>query len=117
MASLQIGSCHVDSNRNLNAVRRVSDTRLPALSRLLRKQEGLDEVVDVAAEHGIDITSFQLRARVFYQLIGCEHVASDLRSERDVSLVGFEFGGVGFSFFQFQFVKRERRTCIATARF
>ena len=45
------------------------------------EQVGFDEVVDVSAEHGFDVTSFQLRASVFYQLIGRQHVTSDLRPE------------------------------------
>ena len=45
------------------------------------EQVGLDEVVDVAAEHCLDVTSFQFSASVFYQLIGRQHVTPDLRPE------------------------------------
>src|SRR6185503_962373 len=45
------------------------------------EQVGLDEVVDVAAEHCLDVTSFQFRASVLYQLIWREYITSDLRPE------------------------------------
>jgi hypothetical protein len=52
--------------------------KLKCLRRFASKQEGFDEVVDVAAEHCLDVTSFQLSASVFYELIRGQHVASDL---------------------------------------
>src|SRR6185369_7921112 len=51
------------------------------LCSLASQQEGLDEVVDVAAEHCLDVTSFQLSASVFYQLIGRQHITSNLGTE------------------------------------
>src|SRR5215212_70945 len=45
------------------------------------EQVGFDEVVDVSAEHCFDVTSFQLSASVFYQLIGRQHITSYLRPE------------------------------------
>src|SRR6185369_12788438 len=45
------------------------------------EQVGLDEVLDVAAEHSLDVTSFQFRASVFYELIGSQYITSDLRTE------------------------------------
>src|ERR1043165_9644719 len=69
------------------------------------EQVGLDEVVDVAAEHCLDVTSFQFSASVFYQLIGGEYITSDLRPEGDVCFIGFEFGGFSAPPFQLEFIK------------
>src|SRR5689334_1476542 len=69
------------------------------------EQEGLDEVVDVAAEHCLDVTSFQFSASVFYELIGREYITSDLRPEGDVGFIGFEFGGFSAPPFQLKFIK------------
>src|SRR5215216_4634723 len=55
--------------------------KLKCLRSLASEQVGFDEVVDVAAEHCLDVTSFQLSASVFYELIGRQHVASDLGPE------------------------------------
>src|SRR5262249_61144034 len=48
---------------------------------LAREQVGFDEVVDVAAEHSVDVATFELSASVFHQLIGRQHVTSDLGPE------------------------------------
>src|SRR5215212_2714714 len=55
--------------------------KLKCLRCLASEQEGFDEVVDVAAEHCLDVTSFQLSASVFYELIGRQHVTSYLGAE------------------------------------
>src|SRR6185295_17655742 len=55
--------------------------KLNCLRCLASEQVGLDEVVDVAAEHCLDVTSFQLSASVFYELIRGQHITPDLRPE------------------------------------
>src|SRR5829696_5444431 len=55
-----------------------SKRKLKDLRGFPSEKVGLDEVVDVTAEHCLDVTSFQFSASVFYQLIGGQHVTSDL---------------------------------------
>lgn len=58
---------------------------LGALVRVLQ-EVGLDEVVDLSVEHALDVAGFVIGAQVFDQLIGLQHVGSDLVAPRDVGL-------------------------------
>src|SRR5262245_40590497 len=49
-------------------------------------QIGLDEHVDVAVEHAIDVADLFLRAVILHQPIGRQHVAANLAAERDLLL-------------------------------
>src|SRR6185369_15396519 len=79
--------------------------KLKCLRSLASEQVGFDEVDDVAAEHCLDVTSFQLSASVFYELIRGQHITPDLRTEGNIGLVGFELGGFGAPSFQLEFIK------------
>src|SRR6185369_5997853 len=83
----------------------IQNSKLKCLRCLASEQVGFDEVVDVAAEHCLDVTSFQLSASVFYELIRGQHITPDLRTEGNIGLVGFELGGFGAPSFQLEFIK------------
>src|SRR5215208_1137907 len=65
------------------------------LSRAAREQVSLDEVVDVAVEHGVHVAALDLGAGILDHAVGREHVVADLRAERDVGLVRFERSHLG----------------------
>src|SRR6266704_658817 len=54
-------------------------------ARLLH-QVGLDEHVDVAVEHAVDVADLLLRPMVFHHLIRMQHVTADLAAEPDALL-------------------------------
>src|SRR3954471_21833645 len=60
--------------------------RLPERSARALHQEALDEHVDVAVEHAVDVADLLLRAVILHELVGVQHVAADLAAERDVLL-------------------------------
>src|SRR6266481_7576296 len=49
-------------------------------------QISLDEDIEVAVEHAVDIAHLLLRAVILHELIRVQHVAADLRPEGDVAL-------------------------------
>jgi cytoskeletal protein CcmA (bactofilin family) len=53
-------------------------------------QRRLDELVDIAVEHGRWVGAFHARAQILHELIGLQHVRPDLMAETDVG-----FGGGG----------------------
>src|SRR5215207_9501963 len=67
----------------------------PCLSRAAREQVRLDEVVDVAVEHGVHVAALDLGACVLDHAVGREHVVAYLRAERDVGLARFERSHLG----------------------
>src|SRR5579871_5402317 len=47
-------------------------------------QVGLDELIDVAVEHTVDVADLFLRPVILHELIGMEYVAANLTAERDL---------------------------------
>src|SRR5215470_14501597 len=60
--------------------------RKPERAARLLHEVALDERIDVAVQYAIDVADLLLRAVIFDQLIGMEHVAPDLATERDLLL-------------------------------
>src|SRR2546430_3454161 len=54
------------------------------------EQVGLDERVEVAIQHGLDVADLEPRPVVLDQLIGLERVRADLAAERDLLLLARE---------------------------
>src|SRR5215211_1866675 len=50
-------------------------------------QEGLDEGVEVAVEHRLDVPGLLPRTFVLHQLVGVQGVGPDLAPERDLALL------------------------------
>ena len=46
----------------------------------------LDEAVEVAVHHRVDVTGLVLRAQVLHELVGLHHVAADLAAPFDALL-------------------------------
>src|SRR5262252_5364100 len=61
--------------------------RRETLSRLPREQILLNEIINVAIEHRINIATLELGPRIFYQAIGGQDIVANLRAEADVLLV------------------------------
>src|SRR5713101_7503179 len=61
-------------------------SRLAEGAARLLHQIGLDESVDVAIENPIDVPDLLLRAVVFDELVGLQHVAANLAAEGDLFL-------------------------------
>src|SRR5205823_6378201 len=56
----------------------------------LLHQVRLDERIDVAVEHAVDVAGLLLGAQVLHQLVRLQDVIADLRTERDVALLAAE---------------------------
>src|SRR5205823_1369394 len=54
------------------------------------EQVGLDERVEVAVQHGLDVADLEPRPMVLDQLIGLKRVRADLAAERDLLLLAGE---------------------------
>ena len=48
------------------------------------EEVGLDEVVDLAVEHGVDVAGLVLGAQVLHHPVGREHVAADLAAPKPI---------------------------------
>src|SRR3954470_6772238 len=58
-------------------------------------QVRLDERVDVAVEHGLDVAGLEARALVLHELVRLQRVGADLVAERDVALLPRERDQLG----------------------
>src|SRR5262245_12191217 len=81
-------------------------------------QVGLDEAVDVAVEHAVDVANLFLRSLILDESIRREHVAADLTAEGDLLLGAANLIELGLLFFQLEVVESRlqdlhRRVAIA----
>ena len=97
---------------------------VPERARRLPHQVRLDELVDVAVEHAVDVALLVLRAVVLDHLVRVQHVAADLAAEGDVLLLAADLSQLGLLLLHLQVVqprlqhlhRRRRGSCAATAR-
>src|SRR3954470_19304963 len=85
----------------MRPIRTLRAKRLPATPSLLESprsarplpaEVGLDERVEVAVEHAVDVAGLVLGAEVLHELVRRQHVAADLAAEPDLLLLALDGG-------------------------
>src|SRR3954469_25355781 len=62
----------------------------PRRARPLPAEGGLDERVEVAVEHAVDVAGLVLGAQVLHELVRRQYVAADLAAEADLLLLALD---------------------------